>query len=122
MPIRNVLDNVLNHAVKTGILRILCERDAGWTGRKLANELNVSPTTANKFLKELARDGMIIVKNAGNSYLYSVDPDNYTIRSILMPFFEKEKGAYNNMLSLIGKSLSKCGAAIRSAAIFGSIA
>ena len=122
MPIRNILDNVLNHAVKTGVLRILCERDIGWTGRKLAKELKVSPTTANKFLKGLVEDGIIIAKNAGRAYLYSINQDNYVVRSILKPFFEKEKDAYDNILSLIKRSLSGCGAKILSAAIFGSIA
>ncbi|MCX5666704.1 MAG: nucleotidyltransferase domain-containing protein [Candidatus Omnitrophica bacterium] len=122
MPIRNVLDNLLNHAVKTGILRILCERDIGWTGRKLAKELFVSPTTANKFLKGLAKDGIIDIKNAGNSYLYSINRDNHAVRSILRPFFEKEREVYDNALSLIRKSLSRCDATILSAAIFGSVA
>jgi predicted nucleotidyltransferase/biotin operon repressor len=122
MPIRNILDNVLNHAVKTGVLRILCERDVGWTGRKLAKELKVSPTTANKFLKGLVEDGIIIAKNAGRAYLYSINQDNYAVRSILKPFFEKEKDAYDNIMSLIKRSLSGCGATILSAAIFGSVA
>ena len=122
MPIRSVLDRVLDNATKTKILRVLCGRNIGWTGRKMASELKVSPTTANKFLKQLTEDGVIIGKSAGKAHLYFIDPDNYTIKSILKPFFEKEKNVYSDVLSLIKRSLSKCGAKIRSAAIFGSVA
>ncbi len=122
MPLQSVLDKILDHKIKARSARILCKQDIGWTGRALARELNISPTTANKFLKELVRDGIIVAKNAGRSYLYEINKDSYTVKTILKPFFEKEEKAFSGILSEIKKSLLRTGVKIVSMAIFGSVA
>lgn len=122
MRIHNALDKILNHEVKTRALRIFCKRDTEWTGRQLAGELGVSPTTANKFLGELVSAGIINMKGAGRAHIYSLNKENYLVKNLLKPFFKKENGVTGAVVSLIKKALLKSGAKIESCVIFGSIA
>lgn len=122
MPLQSVLDKIIDHRIKVKFSRILCKQDIGWTGRGLARELNISPTTANKFLKDLVKDGIVVAKSAGKSYLYTINKDNYTVKTILKPFFEKEEKVFSSILSRIKNSLLRAGVKIVSMAIFGSVA
>lgn len=119
---QNILDRIMDSKVKTRILRILCKQSAGHTGRQLARELDISPTTASKFLSELAREGIVIMSAAGRAYLYRVNDKNYAVKNILAPFFQKEKSAFDGLVTSIKKNLSKRAGNIESAVIFGSIA
>ncbi|MDD5085971.1 MAG: winged helix-turn-helix transcriptional regulator [Candidatus Omnitrophica bacterium] len=121
MSLRNALDKILNNESKTKLLRVLCKSNTGWTGRQLARELGVSPTTASKFLKELVREGVVNVKGVGKSYLYSIDNKSYVVKSLLVPFFEKEKVIFGKLISIIKRALLKSRVKIESAAIFGSV-
>ena len=122
MPLQSVLDKVLDHKIKARLCRTLCKSGTGWTGRKLAKELNVSPTTAGKFLKELVKDGIVVTRSAGMAYLYSINNDDYTVKTILKPFFSQEEKVFGKALSVIKNSLLRTGAGIVSLAIFGSVA
>lgn len=122
MPLQSALDKIFGHKIKARLSRILCKQDIGWTGRGLANELNISPTTASKFLKELVKDGIVGAKSVGRSYLYSINKDNYVVKTILKPFFEKEEEAFSSILAAIKNSLLRTNAKIISMAIFGSVA
>lgn len=119
---KDVLDQVLDNKTKTRILRILCKRNSGWTGRQLAKELNISPTTASKVLGELTRDGIIIMAGVGRAYLYRLNDKNYAVKNILAPFFQKEEDIFDILVTLIKKNLSKSAVDIESAVIFGSVA
>lgn len=122
MRLHNALDKILNREIKTRILRVLCKHNIGWTGRQLARELDVSPTTANKFLKELVSEGVVNIKGVGKSHLYSLNEKSYIVKKMLKPFFEKEKNILDTVASLIKKAISKTGVKVESVAIFGSIA
>ncbi|PIW66442.1 MAG: hypothetical protein COW11_03305, partial [Candidatus Omnitrophica bacterium CG12_big_fil_rev_8_21_14_0_65_43_15] len=119
---QNILDKIINNKVKTGALRILCRRNIGYTGRQLAGELGVSPTTASKFLGELVKEGAVMVSGAGRAYLYRINEKNYAVRKMLRPFFQKEKDIFDALIALIKKNLSKSSADVESAIIFGSVA
>ena len=118
----SVLDKVLSHEAKTRILRVVCKHNMEWTGRQLARELEISPTTANKFLKELAGEGVVNIKSAGRSHIYSLNTKSYIVKTIIRPFFEKEKDISNHMIGLIKKAISKTNVKVESLAVFGSIA
>jgi predicted nucleotidyltransferase len=122
MQIHNVLDRIMNHEVKTKILRIMFKYNTEWTGRQLAKELKVSPTTANKFLRALVNEGVINVKGAGKSYIYSLNVKNYIVKNILKQVFEIEKDLYSAVINLIKKAILKSNIKIEAAAIFGSVA
>lgn len=119
---KGALDQVLDNKTKARILRILCKRNSGWTGRQLAKELNISPTTASKVLGELTRDGIIIMTGVGRAYLYRLNDKNYAVKNILVPFFQKEEGVFDVLVAVIKKNLSKSAVGIESAAVFGSVA
>ena len=119
---RNSLDKILDNSVKTKLLRTLCKYDTEWTGRQLAKELSVSPTTAGKFLKELVDEGIINMKGAGRSYLYNLNDKNYIVKNLIRPFFEKEKDVFNALIDFIKKAILKTDVKIESCVIFGSIA
>jgi predicted nucleotidyltransferase len=122
MRLHNVLDKIVGHEAKAGILRILCEKNTGWTGRQLAKALAISPTTSSKVLKELADEGIVIVKGVGRSYLYHLDDKSYIVKNILVPFFEKEGDIVNQITLLIKKAVLKSGSGVETIAIFGSVA
>lgn len=122
MKLHSALDKIVGHKVKAGLLRILCDKNTGWTGRQLARELTISPTTASKFLKELTGEGVVFAKGVGKSYLYHLNEKSYVVRNILMPFFEREKGIVTDIAALVKKAILKSGAKIEAIAIFGSIA
>jgi len=119
---QNILDKIMNNKSKTRLLRILCKRNTGSTGRQLARELDISPTTANKFLGELVKEGIVIMSAVGRAYLYSINDKNYAVKTILMPFFQKEKSVFDVITASIKKKLSKSAIDIKSAVIFGSVA
>lgn len=119
---QNILDRIMDNRVKTRILRILCKYNIGYTGRQLAKELSISPTTANKFLGELAKEGILIVAGVGRAYLYRLNGKNYAVKNILAPFFQKEKNIFDVLTALIRKNIYKSAVDVESAVIFGSVA
>ena len=121
MKLRNALDKIVGHKVKAGILRVLCDKNTGWTGRQLAKKLAISPTTSSKFLKELVGEGVVFAKGVGKSYLYQLNERSYVVRNILTPLFEKEKEIVGNIVSRGKKGVLKSGGKIEGIAIFGSI-
>ena len=122
MKLHNALDRIVGHKVKARILRVLCDKNTGWTGRQLAKELTISPTTSSKFLKELVGEGVVFAKGVGKSYLYHLNDRSYVVRNILIPFFEREKKIVNNIVSLVKKVTLKSGAKVEAIAMFGSMA
>ena len=122
MKIYNVLDRVVGHKIKARILRVICDKNTGWTGRQLANELDISPTTSSKFLKELVEEGIVFSKGVGRSYLYHLNDRSYVVKNIMMPFFDREKRIINSIVALIKKAVFKSGAKIEAIAMFGSLA
>ena len=112
----------MNHEAKVKILRILYKYDTAWTGRELAKEVSVSPTTAHKLLKALVNEDVVEVSSIGRSYAYKLNNKNYVVKNLLRPFFEKEKDILNVVISLIKNALLKSKVKLISAAIFGSIA
>lgn len=122
MRLHKVLDKIVGNEAKAGILRILCEKNTGWTGRQLAKELAISPTTSSKVLKELADEGIVKVRGVGRSYLYHLNDNSYIAKNILVPFFEKEGDIIHQITLLIKKAVLKSGPGVEAIAIFGSVA
>jgi len=119
---QNILDRLMDNKIKTRILRILCKRNTGYTGRQLARELSISPTTASKFLGRLVKEGVLTISGVGQAYLYRLNDKNYAVKNILVPFFQKEKNIFDVLTGLIRKNLSNSAVDIESAVIFGSVA
>ena len=122
MKMYNVLDRIVGHKFKARILRVICDKNIGWTGRQLAKELDISPTTSSKFLKELVEEGVVFSKGVGKSYLYHLNDRSYVVRNILMPFFDREKRIINDIAAIVKKAIFKSGAEIEAIVMFGSVA
>ncbi len=127
MRIHNVLDKILNQEVKVRILRFFCLNelilsDEPISGRQLAKELKLNPATCHKALQELQREGVLNLRVAGRSYLYSLNSKNYVVKKILRPLYGKEAELYNDILSIVKRTLRKTKRPTESIALFGSIA
>jgi predicted nucleotidyltransferase len=122
MKLHNALDEIVGNKVKARILRLLCSKNTGWTGRQVAAELALSPTTSSKFLKELVEQGVVFSQGIGKSYLYHLNDRSYVVRNILMPFFSREKRIVDTVMLRVKKAVLKSGAKVESIVVFGSMA
>ena len=122
MRIYNKLDEILSQKSKIKILRHLFISKDEHTGRGISRGIRISPSSAHKALKEMEREGLIAARRKGNVVLYKLKGDNYFVKKLLAPLFEKEKFVYSDIIFLIKKYLLKEAKGIVSAAIFGSVA
>lgn len=122
MRIYNKLDEMLKHGSKIKILRFLFAEKDEHTGRAIARSIDMSASSIYKTLQKMKEEGLISARKKGNAILYKLKKDNYIVKKLLEPLFEKEKSIYNDMVSLIKRSLFACKPEIASIAIFGSVA
>ena len=84
------LNQIFDHEVKIRVLRFLCRRGGQWSGRRLAAELQVNPTTMYKTLRELREATVLDFQKVGNNFVYSLADDHYLVQEILRPVFRQE--------------------------------
>jgi len=122
MKIYDKLDEILKHRSKIKILRFLfAERDEH-TGRRIAKGIEMSASSTHRTLQEMKKEGLLDSRKKGNAVLYGLREDNYVVKKLLKPLFDKEKHIYKDIITLIKKSLTSFRADILSMAIFGSLA
>ncbi len=121
MRIHNKLDEILKHGSKIKILRFLFVENDEHTGRSIAKGIKMSPSSTHNALREMRKEGLISAGKKGNAILYKLQEDNYVVKKLLVPLFEKEKTIYNDVVLFIKKSLMRHKKEIISMAIFGSI-
>jgi nucleoside phosphorylase len=63
------------------VLRVLLESSTSVSGRRVADMLNISPTTASKVLKALLDRGLVNAHPAGAAVLWSADETNAAVRA-----------------------------------------
>ncbi len=122
MKITNKLDEILNQSAKVKILRFLFNEKDEHTGRAIARAINMSPSYTHMSLQELKRTGIVAIRRKGNSVLYKLKGDNYFVKNLVLPLFEKEKSVYFDMITIVKKYLLVDKKSIISIAIFGSVA
>src|SRR3989338_3529426 len=66
------LNQIFDHEVKVRVLRFLCRRGGQWSGRRLAAELQVNPTTMHTALRELREATVLDFQKVGNTFVYSL--------------------------------------------------
>lgn len=123
MKITKPLDNVLNTEVKTKILRFLCRTNAEWNGSQIAREIGVTPAASINALKELSKEGVILMHNVGNSCVYKLNGENFIVSDLLKPLFLKEDKVLSKIVNIIkcGITSSPLKSKIISAVLFGSV-
>ena len=123
MRFQEPLNQIFDSEVKVRILRFLCRRGGEWSGRRLAAELGINPTTAHSALRELREMAAVEFRSVGRTFAYSMADDHYLVREILRPAFQREAQAVGYVARALQRTL---GASVRSAvvtaAIFGSVA
>lgn len=122
MKIHDKLDEILKHGSKIKILRFLFAEKDEHTGRAVAKGIKMSPSSAYNTLQVMKKEGLISAKKKGNAILYRLQENNYAVKKLLAPLFEKEKAVYDDVALFIRKSLMKHKSEVISIAIFGSIA
>jgi len=123
MKITKPLDKILNTETKTKILRFLCRTGAEWNGSQIAKEMGITPAASHSALNELVKEGIISMRNMGNSHVYTLNDDNYIVSDLLMPLFLKEDATLNKIIGIIKRDLasSKIKNNILNVSLFGSV-
>jgi len=122
MKIYDKLDEILKQGSKIKILRFLfAERDEH-TGRGIARGIGMSVSSTYKTLQKMKDEGLISVRKKGNAILYTLQKNNYIVKKLLEPLFEKERSISNDLILCIRKNLFREKKEILSIVIFGSVA
>lgn len=123
MKITKPLDKILNTETKTKILRFLCRTGAEWNGSQIAKEMGVTPAASHSALNELVKEGIIIMRNMGNSHVYTLNNGNYIVSDMLMPLFLKEDATLSKIIGIIKRNLASSNIKnnILNVSLFGSV-
>jgi predicted nucleotidyltransferase len=84
------LNDLLGQKSTVKILRRLSLTRLEMSGRRIAAELNLSPWTCHLALRELAEQGILIVRNVGRTHLFQLNEKNYIVEKLLLPLFAVE--------------------------------
>lgn len=122
MRIHDKLDEILRQGSKIKILRFLSAEKDEHTGRRIAKGIGMSPSSTYNTLQEMKKEDLVSARKKGNAILYKLQEENYVVKKLLGPLFEKERFIYNDIVSFIKKCLLHAKGDIISIAIFGSVA
>lgn len=123
MRFHHPLNELLGHRVHVRLLRFLCRKGGEWSGRRLAGELAVHPTTAHTALRRLREATLLDVKRVGNSLVYSLRDEHELVTTCLRPLFTEEARLPERLHALLRHGLSGgVKPALVSVAIYGSLA
>jgi len=117
------LTGILNNRAKVRILRFLCRKGGQWSGRGLAAELSLNPVTAHRALRSLHQETLLDLRRSGPLFLYSLRDDQFIVRELLRPLFEREEEALNRLSERVKGSLGQSlKPHVAAAAFYGSVA
>lgn len=116
------LDTILNTEVKTRILRFFCRTNAEWNGRQIAKEIGITPAATHAALNALYKEGVLQLRNMGNTHVYSLKQDSFLVSSLLKPLFAQEDKVLDTVIDMIKRKIvsSKAKKEIVSVTLFGS--
>lgn len=117
------LNQIFDHGVKIRVLRFLCRRGGQWSGRRLAAELQINPTTMHKALRELREATVLDFQKMGNTFVYSLADDHYLVQEILRPVFRQEAQGLAQVAKRLRQALGPAFQhSVVTAALYGSVA
>lgn len=104
-----ILDNVINTASKTQVIRLFISRDEGFkaSGRHVALLTGMTPPTAHHALKELLDLGVLEREIIGKQHIYSLNTVNHLVKKILKPMFLGESALKKDIEIHLGKHSHK---------------
>ncbi len=123
MRLNNPLDKILNSEVKVRVLRILCCAESEVSGRQMAKMAGVTPKTAHEILQDLLREGVLVMRAVGNTYLFRLHDDRAIVLESLKPLFASENALREKVFDTIRRAIKKSTLKddILSVALFGSV-
>lgn len=100
------LNDIFDQFSKLKVLRFLIRTDAELSGREIAKAVGISHVICNHSLQELSHHGVIRMRKAGRSILYSINKDHILVRDFLAPLFLKENKLFSLLKKLILENVS----------------
>jgi predicted nucleotidyltransferase/biotin operon repressor len=113
------LDDLLSQKSKVRILRYLTNSGLELSGRQIANEIGMSPWVCHQALGELRDQGVLLMRNVGNTHLYRLNSRHYLVQDLLLPLFRKERKLLDTVIAEITNDLP---ASVISLILYGSVA
>lgn len=123
MKYKNFVDDILGQKTKVKILRYLVTHTEEQSGRRVAMEAGVNHWQCHKVLQELYKQGILTMKCAGNTYLFSLRRNQYIVKKAIIPLFSAESGLADNLIHDLKDVIIKISGKdyILSIVLFGSI-
>ncbi|MFB0564296.1 MAG: nucleotidyltransferase domain-containing protein [Candidatus Aminicenantaceae bacterium] len=81
--------------------------EAELSGREIARAVGISHVIGNRSLQELSQHGLVKMRKAGRSILYSLNKEHILVNEILIPIFLKEKKLFSSLVKVILASLTR---------------
>ncbi len=119
MRFHDPLDDIWNSQLKTRLLRTLYRTGGSFTGRRLAGLVGYSHTHTMTTLADLETQGLVKMRRAGNSCIFSINMENEIVKGLLAPAFNLESELLNNLADRFYDGLGKT---LVSVTLFGSVA
>lgn len=115
-----LLDRLLGHPIKVGVLRHMVNGQTGKTGREWAKLVDVSPPTLLSHLQELVDEGIVIRTTVGPSSTFHFNAQHVVARDMLVPLFQRERALVATVGSMLQSRLDA--RRVVSAILYGSVA
>ena len=115
----SIIENIFAGKARFGIMRCLYGATQALTGREIARRAGLSPQQAHNVLKGLVSFGVVELKIAAPSHLFSLNRRHWIVADVARAIFDGEKNWLDNMLRELCRTLP---ASVKSLVLFGSAA
>jgi predicted nucleotidyltransferase len=123
MRFNNVLEDILGKRSNVSILRVLADKNAELTGRRIAVLTGLNHRTCLLSLEGLQRQGFITRRSVGSANLYRLKRENFLIEQGILPLLKLEKGLIISMIAPVLDIIEKeARPHVQSVVLFGSVA
>lgn len=95
------LNNIFDQLSKLKVLRFLIRTEAELSGREIGRAVSISHVIASRSLQDLSQHGLVKMRKAGRSILYSLNKEHILVTDFLLPLFLKEKRLLQSVMRTI---------------------
>jgi len=100
------LNSIFDQFSKLKVLRFLTRTDAELSGREIAKAVRISHVICSRSLQDLSQHGLIRMRKAGRSILYSLNKQHILAKDFFIPLFAKESKLFSLLKKLLLENLS----------------
>jgi predicted nucleotidyltransferase len=118
MKFYQVLDDLLSQKSRVKILRHLSHTRLEMSGRRIAEDLGLSPWACHLALRQLTDQGILVMHNVGNTHLFRLNERNYVVERLLLPLFAEESRLLEAAIEELMTGLTN---RVASVVLYGSI-